>query len=169
MPFFYNQPLTRVDKFTLFIYTILTLALIGFYLFNKDDSGVWLMGYAVLTQLFSFFFLYVALRNAAFFLVVYGFGLIHLIMYFLMVDHFAIQTVNFSYLATLRNTIVLLTFFQVLRWLSIKIQNREFVVPTKGGDTDLIENKKTSFADYVFLFIYIGAWGGLSYLSITYP
>lgn len=60
------------------------------------------------------------------------------------------------------NTIILLLLFQLLRYVSLKIQHREFVAPQKGGRTDLFEDKKVTFSDYIVFVIYVATWFGLT-------
>jgi hypothetical protein len=67
----------------------------------------------------------------------------------------------------LLNTVILLLLFQLLRYLSLKIQHREFVAPAHGGGPDLFENKKLTFADFVIFVIYTGSWFGLCMLSLS--
>ena len=66
------------------------------------------------------------------------------------------------------NTIVLLLLFQLLRYISLKMQHREFVAPANGGGPDLIENKKVTFADFTVFIIYMVSWFGLTMLSLSY-
>ena len=62
--------------------------------------------------------------------------------------------------------VFLLLLFQLLRFLSIKIQIREFVAPSKGGNYDIVYNVKVSNTDKILFFIYMGSWFGLSYLAL---
>ena len=55
----------------------------------------------------------------------------------------------------LRNTVVMLVLFQVLRFVSLKIQNLELVPADRSGFNDLDE-RIISMADYILLFIYFG-------------
>jgi len=53
----------------------------------------------------------------------------------------------------LRNTVVMLVLFQVLRFVSLKIQNLELVPADRSGFNDLDE-RIISMADYILFFIY---------------
>ena len=55
----------------------------------------------------------------------------------------------------LRNTVVMLVLFQVLRFVSLKIQNLELVPADRSGFNDLDE-RIISMADYILFFIYPG-------------
>tara|TARA_B110000285_G_scaffold135171_1_gene151466 strand:- start:681 stop:899 length:219 start_codon:yes stop_codon:yes gene_type:complete len=55
----------------------------------------------------------------------------------------------------LKNTVVMLVLFQVLRFVSLKIQNLELVPADRSGFNDLDE-RIISMADYILFFIYFG-------------
>jgi|TARA_B110000977_G_scaffold181676_1_gene242595 hypothetical protein len=55
----------------------------------------------------------------------------------------------------LKNTVVMLVLFQVLRFVSLKIQNLELVPADRSGFNDLDE-RKISMVDYILFFIYPG-------------
>ncbi len=78
-----------------------------------------LFAYIVITQLSIYF--YGALRNFKLYLIWCGFGILHIIMYFLFKGNHKLDMVNGNPSAGLLNTIILLLLFQVLRFLSIKI------------------------------------------------
>ena len=66
--------------------------------------------------------------------------------------------------SSLKYTIILLIEFQILRFVSLRLQHREFVAPAKGGGKDLFEDKNLTIADYMVFVIYKGSWFGLFYL-----
>ncbi|MDB5150137.1 MAG: hypothetical protein JWQ57_4157 [Mucilaginibacter sp.] len=68
----------------------------------------------------------------------------------------------------LANTLPLLLLFQLLRFFSINVQQKEFGVPSKGGRTDWIEDKKITGIDILIGVIYMGACVGLSIWSFSY-
>jgi hypothetical protein len=80
---------------------------------------------------------------------------IHYFFYFQLKDNPDLQNVNGHASTGLRNTVVLLVLYQILRFLNIKIQNQEFVAPSKGGTTDIIEGRKINFVDYISFVIYM--------------
>lgn len=57
-----------------------------------------------------------------------------------------------------RNTILLLLLFQVLRFISAKTQGQELVCPSKGSRTDIFDERKATFIDFVLFVIYIGTF-----------
>ena len=69
--------------------------------------------------------------------------------------------------SSLVNTLAMLLIFQFLRFISLKLQHREFVAPAHGGGKDLFENKSLSGADFLIFLIYLGSWGGLFFLSVN--
>ena len=56
----------------------------------------------------------------------------------------------------LRNTILLLLLFQVLRFISVSTQGQELVCPSKGSRTDLFDERKVTFIDFFLFVVYIG-------------
>jgi hypothetical protein len=68
----------------------------------------------------------------------------------------------------LANTLPLLLLFQLLRLFSLNVQHKEFGVPSKGGRTDWIEDKKITGIDILIGVIYMGACVGLSIWSFSY-
>jgi hypothetical protein len=56
----------------------------------------------------------------------------------------------------LRNTIILLVLFQVLRFASIRLQGKELVAPSRGR-TDLFDERPVTFVDFILFVCYIAA------------
>jgi len=124
--------------------------------------------YIVLTQLLMYFFLYTSLRNFRSYLIWCGFGLVHIVLYFVFKWIPGVYTQKGNPSTGLVNTLVLLLLFQLLRYISRKVQHREFVAPAKGGGPDLIENKKVTFTDFMIFVIYMGSWFGLTVLALSH-
>ena len=165
-PFFYLKELTKTDKIAYIGYIIISLLLSVFYFISGNDTrNEILIIYATSTQFVIYFFLYVSLRNFRTYLIWFSFSFIHLLIYFLIRNSDAVQMQRGAAVSPMKNTIILLLVFQLLRFISLKLQNREFVVPPKGGGKDLIENKSISATDYLILLIYIGSFGCLIFLS----
>jgi hypothetical protein len=57
----------------------------------------------------------------------------------------------------LKNTLLLLIIYQVLRFLSLKIQKQEFVCPERGLKTDVLGERKPNLLDITLSFIYFSA------------
>jgi hypothetical protein len=63
----------------------------------------------------------------------------------------------------LRNTIILLLLFQVLRFLSLKVQQRELVAPSRGSWIDSFDERIVTVVDFALFFAYFGLLLYLSY------
>lgn len=157
-PIFYFDQLKPWDKITIALYIFLTAAL--WYYFNITSSHQTqrdiLLGYTLGTQLFLYFFNYKSLRN----LTVYSFwiavGFLHLFFYFQLRENTMLQNVRGHSATGLRNTIILLLLFQVLRFISARTQGQELVCPSKGSRTDLFDDRKITFIDFILFVVYIG-------------
>ena len=146
------------DKVTMGLYVLISFIL--WYYFdnvtsNKTRRDI-LFGYAFGTQFFFYSFNYKSLRN----LLVYSFwiviGLIHLFIYFQLKDVAMLQNVGGHAATGLRNTIILLLFFQVLRFISIKTQENELVCPSKYSRTDIFDDREVTVIDFILFFVYVG-------------
>lgn len=107
--------------------------------------------------MFLYVFGYKALRNMSFFICWIVIALIHFAIYLNIRD---IQTTAFMTKGAntgLRNTILLLVLFQVLRVVSLKIQHQELITPSRGGGLDLYNEREATFLDLLLFFIYLGA------------
>ncbi len=169
-PFFHSEELKLWEKRTIYTYLTITIALSLWYLTTDFGTrkGI-LLFYGVITQLGLYFALYTSLRNFNSYSIWCGFGFFHLLVYFIFKDDPSLQMPRAHASSLLRNTIVLLFLFQLLRYISVKLQHREFVAPAHGGGKDLFENKAVTFIDFVIFMIYIGAFAALVYLSLDQP
>jgi hypothetical protein len=166
--FLYANQLKQWDIITIVIYGLFTFGVFVACSFGSVDSAqITLLAYIVITQLGIYFFLYGPLRNFKLYLIWCGFGILHVMMYFVFRGNHKLDMVKGNPSAALLNTIILLLLFQVLRFLSIKMQLRELVAPSKGGDYDIAYNIKVSITDKILFLVYMGAWFGLSYLALS--
>lgn len=167
-PFIYYDSLKPWENACLLLYAIVTIGVILTLVFAKPDvKQVTIIMYIVLSQLGMYFGLYTSLRNFTAYLLWFGFGIVHTVLFFCFRNNLTIEMYRGDPTVGLLNTIVLLLLFQFLRYLSIKFQKREFVAPAKGGGPDLFENKKLTSADFAIFIIYMGSWYGLTVLSIS--
>ncbi|NVM64821.1 hypothetical protein FHW88_003110 [Mucilaginibacter sp. SG538B] len=168
-PFIYYEELKYWEKTIFVIYAIITLCIAFSRLFFSEGvrQAVIFM-YATLTQAFLYIFLYVSLRNFRSYLIWLCFGAIHIMLYLYFKGDYDLELPNGTASGPLLNTIPLLLLFQLLRFLSREFQKRDFVVPSKGGGPDLIENKELTAADYILFTIYMASLCGLNFLSVHY-
>lgn len=157
-PIFRFKKLNTWDKVTMGLYVLISIIL--WYYFDNATSNKTrrdiLFGYAFGTQFFLYGLNYKSLRN----LIVYSFwiviGLIHLFIYFQLKDVAMLQNVGGHAATGLRNTIILLLFFQVLRFISIKTQENELVCPSKYSRTDIFDDREVTVIDFILFFVYVG-------------
>ncbi|MET3979361.1 hypothetical protein ABIB62_001947 [Mucilaginibacter sp. UYP25] len=146
------------------IWTIVIYATISFYVFFNLDKNI-LSFYANVTCLFIYLFNYKSLRNLSVYLVWLIFGIYQFCAYlYLRNDDSLIMKQGGNAASGLRNVIISIVLFQVLRILSLNIQNQELVAPTRGGVTDVFGERPLTSVDYVFFLIYMGCFLGLIFL-----
>lgn len=155
---FYFDKLTSWDKITTTGYLILTGILTYFFLdVNSDSSNrTLLLFYTLGSQLFLYLLNYVSLRNLTVFAIWTLFSLGHLYLYFHLKDNPSLQNFRGHAATGLRNTIICLFLFQLLRIISFKTQNKELVAPNKGGRTDIHEGRTITLVDYILFVVYFG-------------
>jgi len=165
-PFIYFNKLSK-DHITLVVaYFIFTTIIIFICISGSTDAAqIALIGYVVATQLAGYFFMYKALRDFTTYLICFGFAVLHILLYFLFKGNPNLEVVKGNISSALLNSFALLVLFQILRYFSLKIQKREFVVPSHGGGKDLFDNIEPSPTDYALFVIYFASFGGLTYFA----
>lgn len=155
---FYFNKLNSWDKITTICYVVLTAFLMYFFLsINSGRSNrTLLLAYALGTQFFLYLLNYKSLRNLTVYLVWILFSLCHLYFYYQLKDDPSLLNVRGHAASGLRNTIILLSLFQVLRFISIRTQRQELVAPTRGGQTDIFDGRRLTFIDYTLFVVYFG-------------
>lgn len=158
-PFFYFAKLNRWDTFSIAGYILLTAGLGYYFSITTDDAvrRVILYVYAFWTQLMLFAFNYKSLRNLAVYLTWIAFGGVHLYGYFLFRENPMLQSPDSPAATGLRNTILLLLLFQLLRYVSIRAQGQELICPSLKNRVDLFDRRTPTFTDYILMAVYIGA------------
>lgn len=152
-PFFYYEPLKLWEEIIIAVYAALTICFFLKYQFGHIESkaGVLLL-YVMGTQFCLIFGLYTSIRNFRSYLIWLFFSLLHVAMYFIFRHNPKFKFWQGNPLTSLLITVAILLLYQILRILSLKIQQREFYTPGRGYDW--ITGKKVSYTDY-FLF---GIW-----------
>jgi hypothetical protein len=164
--FFHSEELTLFDKWSISIYLIMTIVVAIYY--DRIDVGYahfLIILYAGGLQMFIYLILYISLRNFRCYLIWFGFSMIHLAMYFVMKDDKRLLSLQGSPVALLRNTFVLLLFFQVLRYISLKTQHIELVSPSKASYQDFFNTRKVTLIDKALFVAYCAVLGTLVYFS----
>jgi hypothetical protein len=163
-PFFYFENLKAWEWIVISFYLFATIWLYSIYIHNPIDRSDILFMYPIGSQLFMIFFLYTSLRNLSSFIIWFLFALFHLYVYTITQNDVYPYVAGGHPYMMFKYTIVLLLFFQVLRFASRKIQQREFVIPSKGS-TDLFDNIKPSLIDKVIFATYMAFWFVLTFYS----
>ena len=165
-PFIYSDKFSGDYTMLIVFYGVFTAVIISFCIWgNARVAPMALIIYAVSTQLGGYFFMYKAIRDFTIYLICFGFAVIHVLLYFLFKGNPNLEMVRGNPSPMLIDSIILLVLFQILRYLSLKIQKREFVVPSRGGGKDLFDNIAPSATDYTLFVIYFASWYGLAYLA----
>jgi hypothetical protein len=148
-PIFYFEKLRLWDKVTIVLYLLLSAGMIIYYLQKPvPERGDFPWSYAFLTQLCLYIFNYKSLRNMTVYCIWIGIGIGHIGMYLYLRD------LSGDAPKELRNTVILLLLFQVLRFISARTQGQELVCPGKYG-TDLFEERKVTLIDYILFVLYM--------------
>ncbi|WP_210485954.1 hypothetical protein [Rufibacter aurantiacus] len=155
-PLIYFQELNTWDKVTIGLYLNISLGLYFLYagselVEEKKDILFW---YPYGTQLFLYFVNYRSLRNKSVYAIWFLIGLFHYYFYLNLISDPLLEGVKVHAATGLRNTVILLSLFQVLRIVSLKIQGEELVCPSKSR-TDLFEERDVTIIDFILFVIYI--------------
>lgn len=158
-PIFYFEKLKPYDKWSIGIYLSLTLVLFYFFLYSENNQTKHeiIFGYTLSTQLLIYPFCHKSLRNLKVYFIWLLIGIMHLYLYFLLKDDPTLIMPRGHATFQLKNTLLLLIIYQVLRFLSLKIQKQEFVCPERGLKTDVLGERKPNWLDITLSFIYFSA------------
>ena len=152
----YFKELSTWDKVIIGLYLIISIWLYFLYanlesVEKKKDILFW---YPYGTQLFLYFVNYRSLRNSSVYAIWFIISLIHYYFYLNLNSDPLLEGVKAHAATGLRNTVILLSLFQVLRIISLKIQGVELVCPSKSR-TDLFEERDVTIIDFILFVIYI--------------
>lgn len=148
--------LTKSNIITLSSYLLISFFLLPYCFQNKTNHKDILYLYGLGTQLFLYFFQYKALRNFNYFLIWITIGIIHYFIFLAIKDFSEFKLAHGNAAFGLRNTIFSLLLFQLLRFISLAIQDKELISPGKGNTTDLYDGRKASIIDIICFFIFLG-------------
>jgi hypothetical protein len=151
-PVFYFEKLNTWDIATLSLYTLLSTAI--WYTFEYGGDRI-LFLYTSFTHLFLYFFNYKSLRNLTVYLCWFAIGLIHLYAWLQIKDNEALERVNGHAATGLRNTVILLILFQILRMISAHVQGQELIPPPSYGGIDFSDFRRANMVDFILFTIYM--------------
>jgi hypothetical protein len=161
-PIFYFALLKTWDIWTVFLYTVISICVFttGVYTIGSANFKTVLFLYTFGTHFFLYLFNYRSLRNLTVYLIWILFGVIQLIAYFHLKDDSSLKMINGHAARGLRDTIILLIVFQVLRIISLNVQHQELVSPSRGG-IDLYDERQVNWFDNLLFIVYMGCGVGL--------
>ena len=108
------------------------------------DSRRTIVFYSFGIYFVTLFFNYKALRNLNVWLIWFGLSLIQIAIYY----RHGLDNTDWPAIRGLRNFWAFLILFQLFRWISLKIQRKEFVSVSKSK-TDVFDNRKFTLWDLV--------------------
>ena len=158
-PFFYFKKLETWDKVTMSAYVVLTATLWYYFVSapGYHSQRDILFNYAIGTHLFLYFFNYKSLRNLTVYFFWIGIGILHLFIYLALKDVTTLLNGANHSAKALRNTIILLLLFQVIRFISLTLHGHEMVCPSKYSRTDLFFERRVTTLDVALFLIYLAA------------
>lgn len=157
--FLKRESLTTWDISSITIYTFVTIFI---YYLGENKQIEWyntISMYSFGTPLFLYLFNYKSLRNLYVFIFWFIISLTHIYMY----SKFSVGSTwtapnGANYFDSLQFNWVFLIYFQLARFIHLKINKNELVGPAYGGNYDLIDDKKIDFLDYFFFIIFAIIW-----------
>ena len=155
-PIFYFDKLDLWDKISIGFYLTVTAICVYFFLHENSSANnrTLLLFYTLGTQLLLYLLNYKSLRNLTVYLIWIFIAIAHLFAFFQLKDNPELQNVRGHAATGLRNTIILVLLYQILRITSLKTQKQELVAPTRGGTTDIFEGRKITFTDFALFAVY---------------
>lgn len=159
-----NLNLNEIIAIIIYLVVTLTIILVFNYSDNIEFKKILLSFYSSSTILFLYIFGYKSLRKMIFTQIWIFIGLMHLIFFLLTKDNTDLFYKRGSAVNIFGYTIIAVILIQLLRLLSLKIQKRELVCPSRNG-IDMYDNRKTNFFDFIFFLFYMLSFVG--YIIIT--
>lgn len=149
--------LNKWNIITVSSYVVLSIFLLTYSIENKYDHRGLLFFYGFGTQFFIYGFQYRALRNFNYFLIWVLIAIIHFYIFLVLKNFPELELVESHAAAGLRSTIFSLLLFQFLRFISLKIQHKELVVPAKNSRYDILDERKVTIVDGICFLVFIAA------------
>lgn len=154
---FYFEKFDAFEKWFLGIYMLLTIALFIFLKFVDTNSCkyAFTVAYIGITHFTLIFLLYKSLRNMTVFITFNAIGLLHIWLYFYLNDDLSLRLQIGEALEAFKKTNQILILFQILRLVSLFLQEKELIVPLKDSDKDLFEEREKNLLDIVLFLLYL--------------
>lgn len=114
-------------------------------------------GYAFSGPFIIYQFCYKSLRKKSFTIVCFAICLVHVALYFSLIDNPGLQQPRGPIVSKLWMTLLFLTLFQLLRYFHLKYFKGELVAPN-GTGYDTFDNKKNGLGDNVSFLLFIAIW-----------
>lgn len=125
---FYSTKIKVWEIGIMIFYVLLSVELFFFLRFAEGETqNHCLYMYTFFTQLFLYSLFYRAMRNLKVYIFCFTIGILHLFLYYLLKENATLIGLKNNVVISLRNTIILLILFQILRFVSLKTQKQELV------------------------------------------
>lgn len=167
-PIFYFEKFDSFDKWTLGGYLIISMGLFLFLKYAENDAYKYGLttAYIYLSPLALYGVFYKSLRNMSVFAAWNVIGLLHLGMYVYFKNDWSLRLLLEGVIENFKNTNLLLCVFQLLRIISLKVQNKELVgAPIKGSSTDIFDEREVNFLDLLLFLIYLACFTMLAEIN----
>lgn len=129
---------------------------------ESDERAYYVVvAYGLGTQMVLYAVLYKSLRSALAWILWLFVGGFHLYLYFQMRNDFFSGIYSYHATVPLRNTMILLVLFQLLRMASFNMQGRDLIGSWYRDKRDIYDAYIASNHDVILLLIYYGVMFGL--------
>lgn len=167
-PIFYFEKFEAFDKWTLGGYLIISVGLFLFLKYAETDTYKYVSttAYTYLCPLALYGVFYKSLRNMSVFVAWNVIGFLHLGMYVYLKNDWSLRLLLGGVIENFKYTNLLLCVFQLLRIISLKVQNKELVgAPIKGSSTDIFDEREVNFLDLLLFLIYLACFTMLAEIN----
>jgi len=151
------EKLNKWNILTLCLYLSLSIFLLIYNLQSNYNHEDLIFFYGFGTQFFLYLFQYRALRNFNYFLIWLGIGFVQFCIFIVLKRTPEFILVHSNTIFGLRSTLITLLLFQLLRFISLKIQGKELIAPPKGTTPDFYDSRKGTTIDFVCFIIFLVA------------
>ena len=157
--FIRKESLNNWDIWSIVVYAIITIGV--FYIgINIQQGFIWLISiYSFGTPMFLYIFNYRSLRKIYVFLIWFLISLIQIWLYSILHDNPAwVTPIGNHWADGLQLNWIVLIYYQLARFIHLKIKKNELVSACYGSNYDLHDDRKIDYLDYIFFAIFIISW-----------